>query len=226
MGQLNVELIGDAQWRKHKHKRRSKAKVKAPAPAPPLMPCLPYTESPASAVSTNSLSLHIQNIPTIPAFSEIDFFDVKLSDSRLRLCSSDGGNGYARPLSKLDTVMREEAVNGLSYAAFGSRVVCASLSGNVAVWRLILHGASSMLLGLVGAQQFRGVSDRFVDCGAAAMRDIFGDDARDGLGRVMAVRYDAMAGTVTLRNINTESPRRGRERLAMRGVDGSKAFRL
>lgn len=234
--QINVELIGDAQWRKHKHKRRTKSKAKptvvpSPAPAPiphqPLPPPSLYTESPASnSLSTNSLSLNGQHFlehAQPPPISENDYFDAKASDGRLRLCSSDG---YARPhLSKLDTVMREEGENGLCYAAFGSRV--ASQNGGGAVWRLILHGRSSMVLGFVGAlgAQPRGV-DHFVDCGAEAMRDIFGDDARDGHGRVMSVRYDAKDGTLTLRNINMESPRRGRERMAVRGVDVTKAYRL
>jgi len=246
--QINVELIGDAQWRKHKRRTKSKSKAKptekmvpspATKPAPVLHQPLPlpslYTESPASnSLSTNSLSLNGQHFqehaqPQIlpPPVSENDYFDAKGSDGRLRLCSSDG---YARPhLSKLDTVMREEGENGLCYAAFGSRV--ASQSGGGAVWRLILHGRSSMVLGFVGAlglggqTQQRGV-DHFVDCGAEAMCDIFGDDARDGHGRVMSVRYDAKDGTLTLRNINTESPRRGRERMAVRGVDVTKAYRL
>jgi len=214
--QLDLELIGDAQWRKTN-------KQKMPPPPPPqVQPALAhappslYTESPASAVSTNSLYHEAapMELPMTP-----DHFDAKASDQRLRLCSSDG---VVRPMpSKLDTVMREDAPNGLCYVAFGARVTASQSS---ATWRLILHGRSSMVLGLVGAH-VRGV-EHYVDCNDAAMRSMFGHDAYEGRGRVMEVRYDAKRGTLTARNINTESPRRGREVVAVRGVDVSVGYRL
>lgn len=203
--QLNVELIGDAQWRKPRPELLAKfTPAPAPAPAAPLPPPSLYTESPVSAVSANS---HISD--------EGDFFDVKGSDARLRLCSSDG---YTQPhLCKLDTVMREAAPNGLCYAAFGCRVVP---QHTTAVWRLILHGRSSMVLGF---------GEHYVDCSTAAMADIFGNEAQNGNGpngRVMEVRYDGKHGTLTVRNINTDSALRGRHRVAVRGVDVARAYRL